>query len=215
MLNNHLTTFYIVRHGQSEGNVQKILQGHMDFPLSKEGEKQAQRRAQELKHVRFDLAFASDLLRAHRTAEIIALEHQLTVSATRALRERHYGSFEGLRADTFTEETNQIFDRWHQMAKKEWMAHKLDDGFESGEEIVERTLAFLREIAIGHPGKTILSVCHGDLMKNLLVYLGWGTQQELSWGAITNTAYFVLETDGVEYFVKRTDGIKRKMVGSH
>ncbi|QQS44213.1 histidine phosphatase family protein [Candidatus Roizmanbacteria bacterium] len=51
------TTFYIVRHGESEGNVSKILQGQMDFPLTKTGEQQAQKRAHDLKRVTFDAVF--------------------------------------------------------------------------------------------------------------------------------------------------------------
>lgn len=210
MTEKNLTTFYIVRHGESEGNVQKILQGQMDFPLTKNGEGQARKRARELKQVKFDLAFSSDLLRAHRTAEIIALEQKLTVQTTKALRERHFGTYEGLSPTTFTDPIQQLFDQWHQMAEKEWMAHKMDEHFESGDEMVSRMLTFIREIAVGHPGKTVLSVCHGDLMKNLLVHLGWGTKETLSWGAIKNTAYFILETDGVDFFVKKTEGIRMK-----
>ncbi|MBP9691312.1 histidine phosphatase family protein [Candidatus Woesebacteria bacterium] len=204
MSSQNFTTFYIVRHGESEGNVQKILQGHLDFPLSEEGERQAKRRAQELRQVSFDLVFSSDLLRAHRTAEIIAQEHKLTVKTTQVLRERKYGLYEGLSPENTTRAIERIFDKWHQMAEREWMNHKLDEYFESGDEMVARTLTFIREIAVSHPGKTILTVSHGDLMKNLLMHLGWGTKEDLSWGAIKNTDYFVLETDGVEFFVSES-----------
>lgn len=203
------TTFYIVRHGESEGNVNKILQGQMDFPLTPKGESQARRRGRELRHVKFDLAFSSDLMRAHRTAEIIAVEHKLIVETTKALRERRFGLYEGLNPQTFTEPVQQLFDQWYQMTEKEWMAHKIDEHFESGDEMVSRVLTFLREIAVGHPGKTILSVCHGDLMRNVLIHLGWGTKDELRSHAIGNTAYFVLKTDGSDFFIANTEGITK------
>lgn len=203
------TTFYIVRHGESEGNVNKILQGQMDFPLTKTGENQAKKRALELKSIKFDAAFASDLLRAHRTAEIIALEHKLTVTTTKALRERSFGKYEGMDPTQFTKEIQDIFSRWYMLADTEWMKQRLDDTFETGEEMVSRMLTFLREIAVGYPGKTILSVCHGDLMRNLLIHLGWGTKNELRSHAISNTAYFVLQTDGVAFKIQKTEGINK------
>jgi len=65
-------------------------------------------------------------------------------------------------------------------------------------------------VAIGHLGKTILIVCHGGVMQNLLVHLGWAGQNELRGDTIQNTGYFVLETDGVDFFVKDTVGIEKK-----
>lgn len=203
------TIFYILRHGESEGNIQKILQGQMDFPLSKTGEKQARERAKELRKVKFDAAFSSDLIRARRTAEIIALEHKLAVQTTRALRERTFGIYEGMSHLDFTKDIQELFDRWYMLADAEWMKHRLDDTCETGEEMVSRFTVFLREIAVGYPGKIILSVCHGDLMRNLLIHLGWGTKNELRSDAIQNTAYFVLETDGADFHIKTTEGIHK------
>jgi len=208
MKTNH-TTFYIVRHGESEGNVNKILQGQMDFPLTKAGENQAKKRAHDLKDVTFDAVFASDLMRAHRTAEIIALEHDLTVMTTEALRERSFGKYEGMDPKQFTQEIQEIFSRWYMLTDAEWMKSRLDDTFETGEEMVSRMLTFLREIAVGYPGKTILSVCHGDLMRNLLIHLGWGTKDELRSHAISNTSYFVLKTDGSDFRIEKAKGITK------
>ena len=88
---NNLTTIYIVRHGETNQNVKRIIEGHGDTPLNENGEMQAKLISEKLRHVQFDLAFSSDLLRAKRTAEIIALEHNLLVETTRLLRERYYG----------------------------------------------------------------------------------------------------------------------------
>lgn len=208
MKTNH-TIFYIVRHGESEGNVNNTLQGQMDFPLTAAGEDQAKKRAHDLKHVKFDAAFASDLMRAHRTAEIIALEHNLTVTTTEALRERCFGKYEGMDRTESTKEVQELFNRWYALTDDEWMKRKLDDTFETGEEMVSRMLTFLREIAVGYPGKMILSVCHGDLMRNLLIHLGWGTKNELRYHAISNTSYFVLKTDGVDFEIEKTEGITK------
>lgn len=88
-------TFYIVRHGETELNVKGLLQGIQDSALTPLGEKQAKVLAIELRNVDFDLIFSSDLLRAKRTAEIIALERNLAVKTSELLRERQFGKFEG------------------------------------------------------------------------------------------------------------------------
>jgi len=204
------TIFYIVRHGETDGNVKRIQQGHMDFPLNENGVQQAKKRAQDLKKIHFDHAFSSDLIRAHKTAEIIALEHDLVATTTKALRERNYGKFEGISTDDFTDEINTLFEKWHGLAESEWLRHRVDETVGTGEEVVSRALLFLREIAVSYPGKTILTVCHGGLMRDLLVHLGWSKQAELRRYAIQNTGYFVLETDGVDFFIKDMVGIEKK-----
>jgi len=69
---NHCT-FYIVRHAESKANESGVRAGQMDFELSEKGEKQALERAKELRDVKFNAAFSSDLIRAKRTAKIISL----------------------------------------------------------------------------------------------------------------------------------------------
>ena len=213
MKNNHrYTTFYIVRHGETEANVQKIIQGQKDYPLNKNGEQQAIDRARSLRQVKFDAVFSSDLMRASRTAEIIALEKRLTVTTTKALRERCFGKYEG--TSRYEENVQKIFDLWYALADKEWMKHKIDERFETGEEMVVRLICFLREIAVGFPGKTILAVCHEDLMRNALIHFGFGTRDQLRGPTISNTSYFILETDGIDFFVKKTEGIKKQTLSA-
>lgn len=202
------TTFYIIRHGESEGNVKHILQGQIDFPLTPQGEAQALERSQSLQHIPFDMVFSSDLLRAHKTAKILAEERNLTVAVTKALRERCFGKFEGISDDVLTEEARAIFDRWYQMTDDQWMKHRIDSQAETGEEIVYRFMRFIREIAVSHPGKTVLAVSHGDIMRNMLIHLGWGTRDGLGRGAIQNTGYAVLRCDGSDISVVETKGIR-------
>jgi len=204
------TVFYIVRHGETDGNVKHIQQGHMDFPLNENGIQQAKKRAQDLKKIHFDYAYSSDLIRAHKTAEIIALEHDLVVTTTKALRERNFGKYQGISTDDFTDDVTALFEKWHGLTEKEWLQHRVDESMETGEEVVSRALLFLREIAVGNLGKTILTVCHGGIMRDLLVHLGWAKQSELRRFAIQNTGYFILESDGIDFFVTDTKGIEKK-----
>lgn len=204
------TTFYIVRHGQSTGNIDNIIQGHLDHPLSEFGGKQARKRAKSFSHMKFDLAFSSDLLRARQTAEIIVLEHKLVVSTTHVLRERYYGKFQGLSFSSLPAPIKKLFDRWQSLSSREWLTHRIDETVETGEEMLDRFMRFIRELAAVNSAKNILIVCHGDLIRTLLVHLQWGEAKDLSCRAIKNTAYIVLQSNGVDFVVKETQGIDKK-----
>ncbi len=195
-----MTTFYIVRHGETEWNVQGLMQGHTDSPLTETGLKQAQKLAKELRHIHFDSAFSSDLLRAKRTAEIIALEKEIAVQATKKLRERHFGKYEGRPLEEF----RALFGRWQELRYKERLKEKPSEDAESIEEVISRTITFIRETAIAFPEQTILLVSHGGVMRNLMHHLGyWHYKRKEKFG---NTGYIVLESDGVDFFLKKVKG---------
>jgi probable phosphoglycerate mutase len=84
-----IRSIYIVRHGETEENKQKIVQGQLDTPLNSEGEKQADLVGSALKHVPFDTCYSSDLVRAADTAKRILVHHPgVGVQTQIALRER-------------------------------------------------------------------------------------------------------------------------------
>lgn len=207
---NNFTTFYIVRHGKSEANNADIIAGHFETKLSHEGIEQAQNRAKDLKTVHFDAAFASSLERAHHTAQIIAKEHSLSVTTLDVLKERHYGAIDGHRYDDLDDSLREQFDRYNAMDYKERFSAKLVPGMESDEEVVTRFMDFLKKIDLEYPGKTILIVCHGNMMRTLLMHLGFATPQELPHGSAKNTSYFILKTDGETFKIGKTVGIDKK-----
>ncbi len=202
MNSKNLCTIYLVRHGQTEWNVKGLVQGHTDSALTLEGQKQASGLAKELKHIEFDVIFSSDLLRAKRTAEIVALEHKLAVETTKALRERNYGTLEGKPSEEL-----KILNDLREKADKS--AYK-SLGIESDDEMISRLITFLREIAVAYLGKTVLVISHGGMMRNLLVHLGAGTHADLPAKSVANTAYIKLTSDGVDFFIKETKGINLK-----
>ena len=203
---NNYCTFYILRHGLSQGNIDKIHGG--DQPLSLEGIEQAQKRAKNLSETHFDKIFSSDLLRAKQTAEILALEHRLEVMITKAIRERVYGILEGTSIINWTKEIRDVFTTWYNKEYEERLKEKVVEGMETDEEMLSRTFLFLRKAAVAYPGKTILVVTHGDLMQTLLVHLGYGKHKEFAFYCIRNTGYFVLKSDGVDFFVEGVQDIQ-------
>lgn len=205
-MDNTLTTFYIVRHGETDWNAKHLSQGQTDIPLNEKGEAQAKELAEELKSEHFDLAFSSDLMRAQRTAEIIALEHALEVKTSELLRERKMGKFEGLNYESF-KEFDELFDK---LTDEEKYTYKHTEDMESDEETINRLFLFFRETAVTHPGKNILVGTHSGTMRAMLIKLGYLTYETGRKVSITNAAYIILESDGVDFTVRDTRGIVEK-----
>lgn len=204
-MKNNNCTIYLVRHGKTDWNKQGIIQGHTDIPLNDEGEKEARELARELNKIKFDEFFSSDLLRAKRTAEIIATEHKLAVKTTKALRERHFAHLEGKPSKLLTE-IGKTISKLEESKRFSYKSHPL---VESDAELMSRFLTFLREVAVSSPGKNILVVTHGGVIRVFLILLG-----HLTHGSdvrIGNLSYLKLESDGVDFFVKETKGIVVKL----
>lgn len=209
MKKNNFCRFYIVRHGETEWNVLKKLQGHADSPLTEKGISDAQVLAKEFSARSFSKVFSSDLLRAHRTAKIIAKEHQLAVKTSQLLRERNFGAFEGKSLEVYLKELQSLLDQKNQLSDEEKIHFKEDPSIESDHEIIQRFTTFLREAAVAYAGKEVLVVSHSGMLKMLLVHLGFATYKELIGHTIKNLGYVVLDSDGVEFFIKETKGIEK------
>lgn len=203
-MKNQYCTIYVVRHGQTDWNVQSIIQGQSDIPLNDVGVSQAKQLAEKLTHVHFDSVFSSDLMRAKRTAEIIVLEKKLAVETTAALRERHFGRFEG---KNWRQHDREIVALLKKYRKASYAGQKTD--LETDESMTGRVIPFLREASVVYPGKSVLMVSHGGLMRSLLIHLGYATYETMPPGSIDNLGYFKLRCDGVDFFVEETHGISK------
>lgn len=216
-MNNQLTTIYLVRHGQSEGNAKAKEKGieqlakksEYGTPLTDIGKEQARTFAQKIKHMHFDAIFSSDLLRAQQTAEIIAMERKIAVKTTNAIRERSF-RYPIEKDKTIEQMQEEIKHDLSTLDEKAKHAYKYAPHLESAEEAATRLITFLREIAISHPGKTVLVVNHGNVIRSFLSHLGWATYNELPAGSVKNTAYVIMECDGVDFFIKETTGITKE-----
>jgi broad specificity phosphatase PhoE len=128
-----------VRHGRTAWNAGRRFQGQTDIPLDDEGLAQAQALAMHLRDERFDLAFASDLIRARTTAETICVSRNLAIELTPELREMHFGQWEGLTWD-------EIVARWPELDVKNEKVpmYYTAEGGESWDALCARVDAFLR-----------------------------------------------------------------------
>jgi len=146
------TTILLARHGETDWNAARRVQGHTDVPLNDRGREQARALADELRDEPLDGVYASDLLRAHETARIVADRKGLDVIVLPELRERHFGTWEGL-TDT------EVLARYPHARTASW-----GDG-ETREELSRRFLAALERIAETHPGGRVLVVAHGGPLR--------------------------------------------------
>jgi broad specificity phosphatase PhoE len=150
-----VTTILLVRHGETDWNLERRVQGHSDRPLNETGRAQAREVAAALAGEPIDAVYSSDLVRAHETARIVAEVRGLGVTAVPDLRERNFGTWEGLTDD-------EIFERFPSAKTGAW-----GDG-ETREEMARRVLGALRRIAEAHPGGRVLVVSHGGPLRAVL-----------------------------------------------
>ncbi|MBI2010297.1 MAG: histidine phosphatase family protein [Candidatus Chisholmbacteria bacterium] len=201
-------TIYLVRHVETKWNVRHRLQGHGDSPITRRGRRQARKMGRQFKHIHFDAVYSSDLLRAHRTAKIIAREKKLAVQTSEALRERHFGKHEGKTFEVFNEEFKEAFRRYYQeVSEEERRTFILDNQVETDDKLINRFITFLRQVALANQGKTILVVSHGGTIRAFLIHTGFAKANELRFGAIANTCYIKVVSDGVDFFVKEATGV--------
>ena len=179
------TRILAIRHGETAWNVDTRLQGHLDIPLNDVGLRQAQHLAQALaQRDPIDAIYASDLSRAHITAQTIAQAVSLSVNTHVGLRERHFGAFQGR---TFAEVEVELPEHaWHWRKRTpDWVP---PEGGESLHTLHERILNTVNEVAARHPGQQIVMVAHGGVLDILYrAATRLDLQAPRTW-ALTNTA---------------------------
>ena len=154
-----VTSLLLVRHGQSEWNAEGRWQGQADPPLSALGETQAIAAAERLHGI--DVVWASDLVRAARTAELIAGELEVDVVLDDRWRERHAGEWQGYTRD-------EIEAAW-----PGYLAEgRRPPGWEPDAVVVERALDACLAMAADHPGAGVVVVTHGGVVRALERHLG-------------------------------------------
>ena len=178
-----------------------ILQGQLDSALTEKGLQQARELVGKFKGVEFAAIFSSDLLRARRTAETVAIERKLMVKTSELLRERTWGRYDGVKAQKFREECRDLIEKFNVLSGEEQWKFKYFDDIESFEEIFTRYITFLRETAVAYRGKNILVISHSDAINSLLRHLGKIPTR------IGNMAWVKILSDGTNIVLDETAGI--------
>lgn len=203
------STIYIVRHGETDHNVNHITQGHTDSSLTLNGIKQAEDLALLFKDIQFDTIYSSDLSRAVHTAEIITIGKNLGINKSELLRERSYGVYDGRPSSIFVSENKEILEKLRTIPRLEKRKVKFAPDIESDEEINNRMITFLNEIGQTQINKTILITTHGGIMRAFLNHLDWNGEEDIKSGAVKNTGYIKLKTDGDNFLIEDVIGVEK------
>jgi len=159
-----MTRFFLVRHGETEWNRLRKIQGISDIPLNDTGRSQAAALGDILSKHRFDLIVSSPLSRALETAQIVARKLGMPAPLViQDLVERNYGEAEGssgLELDTLYPPGTEI------------------PGREDRADVTKRVVRTLHDLAIRHPEADILAVAHGAVIRCVVDYAAPGAYSE-------------------------------------
>lgn len=176
----------IVRHGETDYNVEHRWQGQLDVPLNKNGEAQSDALAKYLADEPLDAIFASDLKRTYDTALPIAKSKNLTVIPDKRFREVHLGIFQGLTRTQIRKVYPHKTMRWDN-----------DDSYvvthgESRNQVTNRTYEAWQEITKREDMTNIMIVSHGGAIRMMLTKILPDNTERLRFG---NTSFSILEHD--------------------
>lgn len=186
-----MTRIYIIRHAQAEGNLYRISQGQSNSGITERGRQQIEALRKRFEGIRIDAVYSSDLYRTCATAGAIYLPRKLPLHKRKDLREIYVGDWEGKTwgeiAREYPEKMSDFsahLDRWHV------------DGAETPEQVRDRVVSAIEEIAAENDGKTVAVFSHGCAIRILL-----GTLQGLSIARLgeipcgDNTAVSLIEAE--------------------
>ncbi|MED0676653.1 histidine phosphatase family protein [Aneurinibacillus thermoaerophilus] len=156
---------YLVRHGETEWNAKRLIQGHSDIPLNRRGKEQVRRLAARLKQSPISQICSSDLQRAYDTAQAVADMLGLFVCRHVELRERNYGDWEG-------KDYRMIQSQFPDF--NPWMDTESKYNVETFSAMQQRGMCCLQEILRESEAEHILVVSHGGLINALLHHISGG-----------------------------------------
>jgi probable phosphoglycerate mutase len=185
---------YIVRHGETDWNNEKKLQGRSDVPLNDYGRELAYITAEALKDVSFDAIYSSPLIRAYETATILKGDRDIDIIKDERLREMCFGEYEGKHTAGLPQEFWYFFD-----APEKYIP---TEGGETYEQVLDRAKEFIDTVVVPNSQKmdTMMIVAHGALNKGLMINLN---HQEIKdwWGGVfqRNCCVNIYDIDGEKF----------------
>lgn len=149
---------YFTRHGETDWNNQRIIQGQIEVPLNSKGIAQAEELAEKLKDIKFTHIISSPLGRAKQTAEIVNKYHSLPLETDSRILEEYYGDLEGKPryGDIYLNQRVKIFKR-----------------YPNGEgylDVCARVYSFLDEMQAKYADEDILVIAHGGMSRVVNTY---------------------------------------------
>ncbi len=179
-----MTTIYLIRHGQTDWNRDKIFRGRADVPLNERGREEASALSRHLEHVRPRACYSSPLSRAFETAEIACRPHSLKVQSDEGVIDIDYGTWQGLPDAEVSKRFAPLRRRWLETP------HRVKfPGGESLAMVRKRALDSLERIRFEHPEGIVFVVAHRVVTKVIMcAALG-----------LANSAFWKIRQDNCAY----------------
>ncbi|MBI4137500.1 histidine phosphatase family protein [Candidatus Roizmanbacteria bacterium] len=181
------TQIYLVRHGQTDWNRDKKIQGWSDIPLNQSGIDEAEQLALSMRTLSIHAVYSSPLLRAYRTAEIISRHHGLPITPLDSLKEAGFGRFEGftweqLMVHPLVVNRSQVIDRYHDHTGEGESIH----------DVYLRTSAAIDSLVSKHRQEAILIVSHALAIKTIAYHAGVIEKNQIEHVEIKNAQLYHL-----------------------
>jgi 2,3-bisphosphoglycerate-dependent phosphoglycerate mutase len=191
---------YVIRHGETDWNIQRRIQGHTDIPLNMNGQQQVQELAKKLNGINFVRAISSDLSRAHVTAkQLLDSDGRIIIETSALLREQCFGKWEGCIISELPLQLRSMIDADYSTLD-ECLSSTWDNTIESYGEVYTRFKTIIRRLLISSSamhGPILLST-HGGLIRSILYK--WRFQAESHW-KVQNCAILKLSVQADEQII--------------
>lgn len=190
---------YLVRHGETDYNVNRLYYGWTDCPLNETGIAQAMALKEFFAHIAYDRVLCSDLKRAKETAEYVNEVQKKPLTTDASFRELHFGLWEGKTYGEIKKAYPEEVAQWH----KDWISFQMPQG-ESFHTFYKRTTqGFQKMLAEGNEEETLVLVAHNGVLSALLCYLT-GAGEKGFWRFVSRqNAYSLVSVTGGNPLVER------------
>lgn len=179
----------LLRHGESQWNLENRFTGWVDVPLSPKGVKEAHEAGEKLKSYKFNKAYTSVLKRANDTLNIVLKiigQEGLPTEYDKALNERHYGALQGLnKAETakkYGDEQVKLWRRSYDIPPPKDVTDLNPDGYsESLKDTAARTLPYFESKILPYirAGKNVIVAAHGNSLRSIVMQLDTLTREQV------------------------------------
>jgi broad specificity phosphatase PhoE len=186
----------VIRHGETDWNVEGRLQGSADIPLNETGRSQAAKLADQFRDHKIHAIYASPLIRAQETAQFFHDIHGCDFHHAHELREGSMGSLEGM---TFVD----YHKTYH--TELDHLSFKAVPDMESAEDVAIRAMPRLYQIADSHKGETVVIVSHGGVIRVIYSELMKVPHRRVM---IKNTGFIEVHGTGLELTVINSQGVE-------
>ena len=192
-----MTLIYLARHGETEWNADRRIQGYSDSPLNDLGRRQALALAERLRNSSISAIYSSDLSRAMATAAPTADFLNLKVQPMVELRERGYGEWEG---KTINEVAGLYPDLWHRYNALKDIASPIPGG-EEWTAVYKRVVSAMDVVLHKHPGDKdeVLVVGHGGSLRIAVLHALGAPLSMITRLKLDNASLCCLEYKGSEF----------------